>query len=144
MAAKASVHEDYGRKDEVKAGSERSLGLVFAAVFAIIGLFPLWDGGPLRIWGLVVGAVFVFLGLAAPGTLKPLNQIWFRFGLLLHKVVSPLVMGLLFFTTITPFAVVMKIMGKDSLKLKFDRKAESYWIERHPPGPDPKSMTNQF
>lgn len=144
MAEKRAFHEDYGRKDEVVAGSERSFGFVFAAVFAVVGLLPLWDGGAVRVWALIVAGAFLAAALSAPRLLGPLNRLWFRFGVLLNRVVSPLILGLLFFTTITPTAIVMRLVGKDSLGLRFESGADSYWIERKPPGPEPETMRNQF
>ena len=144
MAQQPTFHEDLTREHEVKAGSERALGIVFAMVFLIVGLWPLLGEGTIRPWALIVAGVFLTLGLLAPKLLKPLNWVWFRFGLLLHKIVNPIIMALLFFTTVTPIALIMKIFGKDSLHRKFDASAKSYWIERQPPGPDPKTMRNQF
>ncbi len=144
MTQKPSIHEDYERTDEVKAGSERSLGVVFAGVFTIVGLMPLYGGGAVRPWGIGLGVAFLFLALAFPAALRPLNIVWFRFGMLLHKVVNPLVMGLLFFLTITPFAVIMRLLGKDPLKRRFDHDADSYWIKRQPPGPAPDTMKRPF
>lgn len=142
--AKPTFHEDLERKDEVKVGSERAFGLVFAVVFGAVALLPLFKGEPIRLWAGIVAAVFLVAALAAPALLRPLNLLWFRFGMLLHKVVSPLIMGLLFFVTIMPIGLLMRAMGKDFLRLKFDPQASSYWIERHPPGPAPESMRNQF
>ena len=144
MTQKQAFHEDFAREEEVKVGSERSLGMVFAAVFAIVGLFPLWDGGAVRLWALIVAGVFLALALIAPALLGPLNRLWFRFGMLLNRIVSPLVIGLLFFLTVTPMALIMRVAGKDPLRLRFDKAAESYWIPRDPPGPDPQTMRNQF
>ncbi len=125
-------------------GSERSFGLVFAVVFALVCLLPLKDGAEPRLWAGLVAAAFAVVSLAAPKLLKPLNKIWFLFGLLLHKIVSPLVMGLLFFVTVTPIALIMRALGKDPLKLRRDPAAASYWIARQPPGPEPESMRRQF
>jgi len=144
MAQQPTFHEDLGREQEVKAGSERALGIVFAIVFIIVALWPLINDGAIRHWAMIVAGVFLALGLIAPKLLKPLNWVWFRFGLLLHKIISPIVMALLFFTTVTPIALMMKIFGKDSLHRKFDESAKSYWIEREPPGPDPETMRHQF
>jgi large-conductance mechanosensitive channel len=88
--------------------------------------------------------VFLAAASLAPRALKPLNRLWFLFGAFLHKIVSPLVMALLFFVTVTPIAILMRLAGKDPLRLKFDRAAKSYWIERTPPGPAPETMRNQF
>lgn len=144
MAETQQFHEQFDRDNAVKAGSDRAFGLVFAAVFALIGLWPLLADGGIRAWALIVAATFMALGLFAPGALAPLNRLWFLFGLLLHKIVSPLVMGLLFFTTVTPIAILMRLAGKDPLRLKFDREARSYWIARVPPGPSPDSLRHQF
>lgn len=144
MTKKPGTHEDYSRKDDVKAGSERAFGFVFAVVFALVAVWPLISGGAPRWWALVVGGVFVLVSLAAPGLLAPLNRLWFRFGQLLHKVVNPVIMGLLFFLTVTPIALLMRLTGKDPLRLRFDPQAESYWIERDPPGPEPETMRYQF
>lgn len=144
MSDKTQSHEDFSRHQEIKAGSERAFGLVFAAVFLIIGLWPLVKGADPRLWALPVAGLFALLALAAPRALRPLNLLWFRFGLLLHAIVNPVIMGLLFFTTVTPIALIMRILGKDPLRLKFDKVATTYWIERDPPGPAPDSMRHQF
>lgn len=138
------MHEDFHREQEVKVGSERSFGLVFAAVFSFIALVPLMDGKTVRWWALVVAAVFLVAGLAAPNVLRPLNLLWFKFGLLLYKVVNPLVMALLYYLTIVPTGILMRLSGKDPLNRTFDPKAESYWIDRDPPGPEPTTMKRQF
>ena len=135
-------HEDYLR--HIEAGSDKSFGVVFAVVFAIIGVFPLWGGGSPAYWAFGVGASFLILALARPRTLKPLNRLWHLLGLGLGKVVNPLVLGLMFYLTITPMALIMRMMGKDPLRLKFDPAADSYWIERTPAGPEPETMNRQF
>jgi predicted membrane metal-binding protein len=144
MTDSQGLHEDLGRQDAPIAGSERGFGIVFAVVFAVVGLWPLLDGEPVRAWALVLAAGFLGTGFFAPGLLKPLNRIWFLFGLALHKIVSPLVMGLLFFLTVTPMALILRALGKDPLRRKFDPDAKSYWIERNPPGPAPETMRRQF
>lgn len=125
-------------------GSERSFGLVFVAVFAVIGLWPLTKGEPLRLWSLGAAAALLVLALGVPAALRPFNRLWFRFGLLLHKVMNPVIMGLMFFGAFMPTGLIMRALGKDILRLKFDPQATSYWIERHPPGPAPESLRNQF
>ncbi|HEX9701616.1 MAG TPA: SxtJ family membrane protein [Rhodospirillales bacterium] len=141
-----SFHEDLKRQDEgeVKAGSERAFGMVFAGVFAAIALWPILDDGKLRAWAAVIAVFFFAAGLLMPPLLKPLNRVWFLFGLALNRVVSPLVMALIFYLTVTPIALIMRIVGKDPLRLKFDRAARSYWIERNPAGPAPETMRQQF
>jgi predicted membrane metal-binding protein len=138
------MHEDFKRGDDVSQGSERQFGLVFAAVFAVIGLIPLIDGEAVRWWALVPAIAFAVIAFVYPKVLSPFNRWWFCFGLLLHKVVSPIVLGLMFLLAITPVGLLMRALGKDLLKLRFDRNAESYWIERNPPGPEPESLKNQY
>lgn len=137
-------HESYVRDEEVHGSSDRSFGIVFAVVFALIGLLPLAFGGSPRVWSLLVSAVFLILALAMPRILAPLNRLWLRFGLLLHRIVSPLVLGIMFYLVITPMGLLMRALGKDLLRLRFDQGAPSYWIERSPPGPPPESMKDQF
>ncbi|MSO93442.1 MAG: hypothetical protein EXQ86_08600 [Rhodospirillales bacterium] len=144
MAEKPAFHEDFARDRDVKVGSERGFGFVFAAVFSLIALWPLWSGERVRLWALIVAAAFAAAAALLPRALRPLNVLWFRFGMLLHKVVTPVVMGLLFYATVTPTAALMRLFGKDPLRLGFDRSAKSYWIERVPPGPAPETMRYQF
>lgn len=145
MAGKNSpVNELQSHAAPVQMGSERSFGLVFAALFAVIALWPLKSGGDIRLWALGAAAAFAVLALALPRALKPLNIVWFKFGMLLHHVVTPLVMGLLFFLTVTPVGLLMRATGKDPMRLKRDAKADSYWIARTPPGPSADSMKTQF
>jgi Saxitoxin biosynthesis operon protein SxtJ len=138
------VHESLSRTDDVKPGSDRQFGLVFAGVFTVIGLLPLLGGNSLRWWALGLAVAFLVVALVHARLLRPFNRIWFRFGLLLHAVVSPVVMGLMFFVAVTPVGLIMRALGKDVLRLRFDADAPSYWIERSPPGPALGSMKNQF
>jgi len=144
MTDAQNTHETFHDSDDVKVGSERSFGIVFAVVFAIIGLLPLWGCGAARVWALGVGAVFLVAAFAFPAALRPLNLIWFRFGLVLHKIVNPLIMGMVFFLTVTPIALIMRIMGKDPLRRRFDPEAPSYWIVREEGDLPPDSMRRQF
>ena len=137
-------HEDFGRSDEVKGSSDRTFGIVFTVLFAVIGLWPLLGGGGVRVWSLALAGGFLALALVRPGVLRPLNRLWMKFGLLLHMIVNPLVMGLLFFVTVTPIGLAMRLVGKDPLGRHFDPAAESYWVLRDPPGPAPETMKNQF
>ena len=126
--------------DEIKIGSNRSFGIVFFTVFLIIATYPLINNGEIRIWSLILSLVFLILGLLNSKILYPLNKIWFKFGLLLGKIVSPLVMVIIFFLVVTPIGLFMRILNKDLLNLKFN-KSKSYWIEKN----EPKSkMKNQF
>jgi hypothetical protein len=125
--------------------SDRSFGLVFAAVFSIVGCWPLVHGEPLRWWALVVAAAFAVLALVRPQLLHLLNRAWLAFGRLLHRIVSPLVMGLLFFAAVTPTGWIMRLRGHDLLSLKRRPELKSYWIRREPESqPAPETMKNQF
>jgi len=137
-------HESFHREEAVQGSSDRAFGFVFAAVFLAIAIFPWVFGGSLRIWSLVVAAVFGVVALAVPRVLAPLNRLWLKFGLLLHRVVSPIVLGIMFFLVVTPMGLLMRALGKDLLRLRFDRAASTYWIQREPPGPPPDSFTDQF
>jgi hypothetical protein len=138
-------HETLKRADDVRIGSNRSFGFVFAAMFLILALLRFRHGLDLwmSVW-LGASAATVAVTLVAPRLLGPFNRLWFRFGLLLHKIVSPLVMGLIFFGVVTPTAMVMRLRGKRPLNLAFDPEATTYWIARDPPGPKPATFQNQF
>lgn len=138
------THEDLSRNQEVEGSSDRSFGLVFTAVFLIVGFWPLLSGNAIRLWALAVSAVFLALALLRPTLLHPLNRAWMRFGMLLHRVVSPVIMAVMFYLVFTPVGVVMRLLGKDPLRLRMEREAETYWISRTPPGPDPRTMPKQF
>ena len=126
--------------DEIKISSNRSFGIVFFIVFLLIATYPIINDGHVRIWSLIISVVFLILGLLNSEILSPLNKIWFKFGILLGKIISPLVMGLIFFLVVTPIGLFMRLLNKDLLKLKFN-KNKSYWIEKK----EPKSkMKNQF
>ena len=138
------THESFDRELVTEGSSDRSFGLVFAGFFALVALWPLVHKHPLRTWALYTGAAFLLLALAAPGILHPLNRLWTRFGRLLSKITNPIVTGLMFYLIFTPAAVLFKILGKDLLRLRFEKASPSYWIVRDPPGPAPETMSNQF
>lgn len=135
--------EGHGHTD-IQPGSERSFGIVFAVVFAIVALYPLTGDGGVRLWALGFAAAFLGLGFLVPRVLKPLNVLWFRFGILLGKVVTPIVMGILFIVTVTPIGLIRRAMGADPLRAKPEPEAESYWIEIKREGDDAPSMKRQF
>ncbi len=112
--------------------------------FAAVTAFNFWHGGKLWPWSCTLAALLLAAALARPALLNPLNRAWLKFGLLLHKIVSPLVMALIFYGAVWPTGLVMRMLGKDLLRLKRAPDAASYWIERHPPGPLPETMKDQF
>ena len=116
---------------EVEMGSEKGFGIVFAVVFLIIALWPLvFHGNPVRLWALAVAAAFLAIAFFAPKILAPLNKVWFKFGMLLSMIVSPIVMGIIFFVTVTPIGLIRRIKHPDPLNQNFDPQADSYWITR--------------
>jgi hypothetical protein len=139
-----STHEDFKRHAEAKGSSDRAFGIVFAIFFSLVALAPLRTHHPIRWWALGAGAVVLAATLIRPGWLHPFNYVWTKLGLLLGRIVSPVVMGLMFFLVVTPTAFLFRLFGKDPLRLAKDAGARTYWIERRPPGPAPESMANQF
>ena len=126
--------------DDIKIGSNRSFGIVFFVVFLIIATYPLINGDELRLWSLIISIIFLFLGLVNSKILNPLNKLWFKFGIFLGKIISPLVMGIIFFLVVTPIGLLMRLLNKDLLNLRFNNN-NSYWIEKT----ELKSkMKNQF
>ena len=121
--------------------SEKSFGVVFSIVFLIVALYPLINSESLRIWALVVSIIFFLLAFLAPKILVLPNKLWFKFGLLVGSIVVPIVMTLIYFVTVLPTGLIMRLLGKDLLKQKLDKNAKSYWIERKEPL---GSMKNQF
>jgi hypothetical protein len=137
--------EDLSRQHAVEGSSNRSFGIVFAVVFLVIALWPfVFGSGALRWWAAIVAAVFGVLAFVAPAVLAAPNRAWMKLGLLLGRIVSPIVLGLLFYTVFTPMGWALRAMGKDPMRLRRDAAASTYWIERKPPGPPPDSLNNQF
>ena len=126
--------------DNIKIGSNRSFGIVFFIVFLLIDLYPLINEENFRLWSLVISLIFLVLGLINSQILTPLNKLWFKFGILLGKIVSPIIMGIIFFFVVTPIGFIMRAIGKDLINLKYNNN-KSYWIEKT--GPKSK-MKNQF
>ena len=125
---------------DIRIGSNRSFGLVFFAFFLIIAVYPLTIGENPKYWLIILSLIFLILGLLKSNILSPLNNLWFKFGLLLGSIISPIVMGIVFFIVITPISLIMKILGKDLLNLN-KNKNNSYWIEKTGPK---STMKNQF
>ena len=115
---------------KIKISSNRSFGLVFFVIFLIVALWPLKSGEDIRLWSLVLSIIFFILGIFNSKLLTPLNKLWFKFGILLGSIVSPLIMGLVYFFVVTPMGVLMRILGKDLLKTSKVKSASSYWIKR--------------
>ena len=126
--------------DDIKISSNRSFGIVFFIVFLLVAVYPFFKSGDIRLWSLIVSLIFLILGLINSNILTPLNKIWFKFGIFLGKLISPLIMGLIFFLVVTPIGLIMRLLGKDLLNLKYG-KNKSYWIKKD--GPESK-MRNQF
>ena len=138
------LHEDLRREVEIRGSSDRAFGLVFAGFFALVSLWPLRWGQPLRLWALGLAALCVLVALLAPAALSPLNRAWTALGRLLQRLVSPVILALLFYLVVTPIGLLMRCLGKTPLRLGLDPAARTYWIDRRPPGPAPETMKNQF
>ena len=117
-------------KSKIKTSSNRNFGLVFFIVFLILGFWPITDGREIRIWLVVISLVFLILGMMKSKLLTPLNQLWFKIGMMLGAIVAPIVMGAVFFLVVTPIGIFMRLMGKDLLNRKYNKKKETYWITR--------------
>ena len=126
--------------DDVKTSSNRSFGIVFFIVFLLIALYPLTYNEEIRIWSIIISLIFLILGLLNSKILAPLNKLWFKFGIFIGKIISPLIMVIIFFLVVTPIGLIMRLLGKDVLNLKYNN-SQSYWIEKN--GPKSK-MKNQF
>lgn len=139
-----SISEPVVSRRQAVVGSNRTFGVVFAAVFGIIAIWPVLSGGWPRWWASAIAGIFLAGALVAPRFLAPLNRAWFHFGLVLHRVINPIVMGIIYYGTVVPIGLILRLRGKDLLRLRRDPDAKSYWIARDPPGPARGSMTKQF
>jgi len=125
---------------DIKISSNKNFGIVFFIVFLLIALWPLLNNSEIRLWSLITSIIFLVLGLFNSKLLTPLNKVWFKFGILLGNFIAPIVMGIIFFFVVTPTGILMKLLGKDLIKLKKNNN-KTYWIEKK----DIKSsMKNQF
>ena len=140
----SATHESYGAREELPLPSERSFGITFFAVFLIFALISVWRGGSWWPWLGGIAVVFGAAGLVVPAVLRPLNKLWFKFGLLLHKVMTPLIMGILFYGLITPVGLLMRLAGKDPMRMKNQDTETTYWIDREPIPAGGDHMKNQF
>lgn len=130
--------------EPLEGSSNRSFGLVFAVFFLVVALLPVLHGDSLRLWAVYISSAFGVIAFIVPAVLSPFNRLWTVFGMMLHRIVSPVALGILFFCVVTPIALLMRLLGEDPLRLKLDKAASSYWIDRAPPGPDADSLKNQF
>lgn len=142
--AEAGFHEDFSRGYQGGRSSERVFGLQFAVLLTAIALWPCLGGRHPRWWALAAGALLLLVALARPSLLALPNAGWTRVGLLLGRVVNPLVTGVLFFAVFVPSALISRLWGRDALRIRFDPQADSYWISRQPPGPAGDTMPRQF
>jgi len=140
----ATILEPTIERAPAPESSDRGFGLVFAAVFSIIAGWPLVHGELPRWWALPVAVAFALAALIRPQLLHPFNRVWLALGRLLHRIISPLVMGAVFFAAVTPTAWIMRLRGKDVLSLKRRPELKSYWIRRQPTRPEAETMKNQF
>ena len=138
------THETVASFRRVEIGSDRKFGLAFGGFFCLVALLPLVHHGALRWWALPIAGALLLLAVFAPHWLAPLNRSWFLLGLALNKIVSPILMGVLFFGAVVPIGWLLRKNGSDLLSLKRVPEAETYWIARDPPGPAPGTMTKQF
>ena len=118
------------KKDQVKVSSNRSFGFLFFVVFFVISLWPLKSQGDLRLWTLILSLVFLVLGVLNSKFLTPLNKLWIKFGIFLGAIVSPIVMGIIYFIILTPIGALMRFLGKDLLKINKSKSLTTYWINR--------------
>jgi len=139
-----NTHEVFSRGERVAGGSDRSFGLTMAAALGVLTLLNAWHSGRLWPWTGGLSVLFLSTGLLWPSVLNPLNRKWLKFGEILHSLVNPIVMALLFYGTVLPTGLVMRALGKDLLRLKRQTGVESYWIVRAPAGPAPETMKDQF
>jgi hypothetical protein len=128
------------KNEDIKLPSNKSFGIVFFIVFLIVSFYPVLNNEDIRIWSLIISSIFLLLGILNSKLLTPFNKIWIKFGFLLGKIVSPIVMGIIFFGVVTPIAILMKILGKDLLNLKFNNN-QTYWIKKNY---QKSLMKNQF
>ena len=140
---RADLDKTTARSSHAGPSSDRSFGLVFAAFFAVMAVLRIWAGRE-WVWWAAAAVLMIVLALTVPAVLAPFNRLWYRFGLLLSRIFQPIVLGLLFFVTVTPIALIMRFTGKDPLRLRFRKDLDSYWIVRDPPGPSGSSLNRQF
>ncbi len=147
MAPQRHTHEDFHRSHAEKGSSDRTFGIVFAVVFLIVALWPLRAAptafSTINWWALAFAVAVLAVALFRPALLRPANRLWLKFGLLLHRIINPVVMAVLFFGVVTPYGVIMRLVGKDPMQRKYDESAETYWVD-HESKTTSATMKNQF
>lgn len=139
-----ATHENFDRGEIKHISSDRSFGFIFAGVLAIVAFWPLMKGSGPHLWALALAALFLVIAVVRPRLLQPLNRLWFKVGLVLHRVVTPIVMGVIFVLGVFPTALIMRTRRSDPLRLDPRRRGETNWVVRIPPGPSPESMRHLF
>jgi hypothetical protein len=127
-----------------KGSSDRSFGFVFTAVFLLVAVYPILYDAAVRKWAIGLACFLFGIALFAPKLLAPANKLWTKFGFLLHTLISPVALGFVFYFAVLPTGLLLRLLGKDPLRLRIDPNAKSYWINREPPGPEAESLNNQF
>ncbi len=134
----------FSRFEDLNVPPNKSFGITFAVIFLVVGLFPLLRGGAVMLWALIVSGCFLLIALTVPKVLALPNKLWTLFGHMMGKITNPLLLGILYFLFITPFSLLLRLFGKDFLRMGFSKKCESYWIEKPAPRPVSESMKSQF
>lgn len=129
---------------EIEKSSERTFGIIFSVFFCIVGLFPVMSGGSISWWAFPLAVFFLIAAFLFPKFLAPLNFIWMKFGSLLHKIVSPIILTIIYFLAVVPVGLIMKLLGKDILNLKMDKSRKSYWIDRSKENSKKESLRRQY
>ena len=139
-----TFHEDFSRQETPAGASNRSVGLTMAVFFAVLAFLPTLRARPIRWWAVWPAGIFLVVSLGIPVVLQPLNRLWMGIGLQLSRITNPIITALMFYVVFTPTALIIRLLGKDPLRLKFDQSAETYWIERKSSSPAPDAMRHQF
>ena len=141
---RSSIHGNLARKELSTGGSDRAFGVVFFIFFMVIALWPLTNQDDPRLWAILTAALFLTVALLLPTVLGPLNKVWTLFGLLLHKITNPIITGIMYFLVISPIGLLMRLLGKKPLAMKFDAEADSYWIDVSEQQRQGDEFNNQF
>jgi hypothetical protein len=144
MSEKSTTHESFYREEAIKGPSDRHFALTFSAIFFALSAYGVWKGWTGSMFLVVFAIAFCVAGIAAPQLVRPLNRAWLQLGLVMYRIVNPVVMGLMYFGMIVPMGMLLRLMGKDLLHKGIEPTSETYWVDRQPPGPSPESLKNQF